>query len=694
MSSPRAPPSWPSDAGKHVTLIDVLVETPLEKLFLLFQGGFNDFRKRLESMNGHSEYASTGWVVPPLPKEDPGPSDRPIVSSMSVLKANMVRKTTFRSGKYATSEHSKLLEVGPKQAVVEAHVETKAPYGDRFQVIVRTMFQADEKNNKVTRLTVKSAMVYTGSINGMIKGMIEKGSREGMEKGNRNALELMKEIAKVTPAEGSEVGPMSRPGSARPMISREHLEMLFGKRLVAVLEPYAVLANKMVQQIHPSLASLTPTGILVVCLTLVALQAVHLLLDVLTMLKSGSDRHSGGFMGYGLQLFFRIYRVPGSMHEVFCSFILLAIVRGALGIVSLGLPDPRVRPKGEDHGTTYRGYKSAIANAEPQYVGIDAKSDFALEQIGKGLDYFASKFKSSATNSSEHRHHSRRDKIKEKIKSHRNQKSKIHSSDAEGGRPGSVDGAVDRSPDNVHVASEGSDSGEACMDSSLTHDGGVFVLPLMNDSMQYSAPSLPPDRIVVEEIFECQRHQPFRGWGSKWPGHFLPTDLMNRWNARKAKNNGIYTSQKLEHIVPDLPVGWEWVEEEWRVDLSGTESCTTDANGWSYALDFSRNVVFPFPPGSGKSKISDFVRTRRWLRTRVLSPPDDPEGDGDEASDGQKPEARQAGASNRNNTKEGGGREIKRKKCAEQHDMSDHGEVASEVTSKVPTAQTPGPTAR
>ena len=78
----------------------------------------------------------------------------------------------------------------------------------------------------------------------------------------------------------------------------------------------------------------------------------------------------------------------------------------------------------------------------------------------------------------------------------------------------------------------------------------------------------------------------------------------------------------------------------------------------------------------------------------MLSPPDDPEGDGDEASDGQKPEARQAGASNRNNTKEGGGREIKRKKCAEQHDMSDHGEVASEVTSKVPTAQTPGPTAR
>ena len=143
-----------------------------------------------------------------------------------------------------------------------------------------------------------------------------------------------------------------------------------------------------------------------------------------------------------------------------------------------------------------------------------------------------------------------------------------------------------------------------------------------------------------------------RGWGSKWPGHFLPTDLMNKWTVRTAKSNGIYTSQKLEDVVPDLPEGWEWVEEEWRVDLSGTASGTTDANGWSYALDFSRNVVFPFPPGSGKAKLSDFVRTRRWLRTRVLPPQDDLEDDGDEVSGGQNAEARAAGTGS--NSKEDG----------------------------------------
>lgn len=35
-------------------------------------------------------------------------------------------------------------------------------------------------------------------------------------------------------------------------------------------------------------------------------------------------------------------------------------------------------------------------------------------------------------------------------------------------------------------------------------------------------PALPIQ--VIEEVFENQRLQPFRGWGHSWPGHFLPTD--------------------------------------------------------------------------------------------------------------------------------------------------------------------------
>ena len=338
----------------------------MDKLFLLMQGGFNDFRRRLETLNGHSDYASTGWVAPPLPATDVRPTGRPVVGSMSALKANMVRKSTFRSGKYDTAEYSKLLELDSTRAVVESYVETKAPYGDRFQVMVRNAFQADDKDKNVSRLTVTCAMVYTGSINGMIRGMIEKGSREGMEKGNKNAIDLIKETAKVNPVGSPAAAPASEPSALRPSISREHLEMLFGKRLVAVLEPYAALTYDVLQQVHPSMAVLTPTRIGIVCLTLVALQVVHLLLELLMMLKSGSDRHLGGFMGHGLQLFFRVFHVPSGVHEVLCNFILLAAVRGILGIVSLCLPDPR--KKDVEDGITYSGYKSAIQNAEPQYV--------------------------------------------------------------------------------------------------------------------------------------------------------------------------------------------------------------------------------------------------------------------------------------------------------------------------------------
>lgn len=38
-----------------------------------------------------------------------------------------------------------------------------------------------------------------------------------------------------------------------------------------------------------------------------------------------------------------------------------------------------------------------------------------------------------------------------------------------------------------------------------------------------------------EEFFENERYQPIVGWGSKWPGHFLPTDPA-RYSARDFTN--------------------------------------------------------------------------------------------------------------------------------------------------------------
>lgn len=628
MTSPRPPPTWPEDASKQSVLSDVIVDLPLNELFLLMQGGYNDFRRKLEALNSHLDYRSTGWVLTPLPTAELEPTSRPVLNSVSGLKPNMMRKTTFISGKHATTEFSKLLEIGSKRAVVESYVETKAPYGDRFQVMQRTSFESiqddtsDKKNGKknaATRMTVTCAIIYTGSINGMIKGMIEKGSREGMSKGAANGVKVLKEKGKVTPAvvggAAGGAGAVSAAPAAgeRRILYKEHLELLFGKRLVAVLEPYAFLTSELLQQMHPSLSALTPNRIGIVCLSFVAFQAVHLLLELLIMLETGSMRHNGGrgFVGHGLQLFFRLFRTPSGMHEVLSNFMLLVVVRAFFGFLSLGLPDPRARDG--EYGKTYSGYAKAIANAEPQYVGIDAKSEFALEQIGKGMDYFAKKFKSKATEAAEHRQR-RRDKLKEKLKTitkPKDEQSIHHHHNHHLGLPH----RHRNEHEDINLGNRGGSPGT----DSAVHDGDTFVLP-MNDSLEYSAPSLPPERTVVEEMFECQRHQPFRGWGSKWPGHFLPTDHLNKWNVRIAKSNGIYTSQNFEDVVPELPEGWKWVESEWSLDLSGRTSGSTDTDGWSYALDFPRagDIVYPFPKGSGKSKMSDFVRTRRWLRTRIL----------------------------------------------------------------------------
>eukprot|EP00887_Chlorella_sp_A99_P003923 scaffold11.g3923.t1 len=136
---------------------------------------------------------------------------------------------------------------------------------------------------------------------------------------------------------------------------------------------------------------------------------------------------------------------------------------------------------------------------------------------------------------------------------------------------------------------------------------------------------LPPEleqAAVVEEIFENQRLQPFRGWGHTWPGHFLPTDRVSRWTVREQlipETGQIIirgSSQVFSEVAPGLPEGWLWVEDSWALDISGLITSCVDGEGWSYGLDFGY-VMYPFAPGSGKKKISDFVRRRRWIRTRV-----------------------------------------------------------------------------
>lgn len=109
---------------------------------------------------------------------------------------------------------------------------------------------------------------------------------------------------------------------------------------------------------------------------------------------------------------------------------------------------------------------------------------------------------------------------------------------------------------------------------------------------------------VIEEVFENQRLQPFRGWGHTWPGrwsragragggeggwplvfpartqaqeacqprshtkphthahatpagHFLPTDRVSHWSRRENDNFPVLAGQDFQAIAPPLPeVRW------------------------------------------------------------------------------------------------------------------------------------------
>lgn len=49
--------------------------------------------------------------------------------------------------------------------------------------------------------------------------------------------------------------------------------------------------------------------------------------------------------------------------------------------------------------------------------------------------------------------------------------------------------------------------------------------------------------------------------------------------------------------------GWSWVEEGWVVDHQGIADNAVDADGWSYATDFSWLRIPPAPNAGHRSKV-------------------------------------------------------------------------------------------
>ena len=70
------------------------------------------------------------------------------------------------------------MEASPGQRyVLETVVATTATYGDTFRPVVRHSLAAAGPGS--ARLQVSVALVFVAKVNGLVKGMIEKGEGEG-----------------------------------------------------------------------------------------------------------------------------------------------------------------------------------------------------------------------------------------------------------------------------------------------------------------------------------------------------------------------------------------------------------------------------------------------------------------------------------------------------------------------------------
>ena len=121
-------------------------------------------------------------------------------------------------------------------------------------------------------------------------------------------------------------------------------------------------------------------------------------------------------------------------------------------------------------------------------------------------------------------------------------------------------------------------------------------------------PWQPPNEVTVE-TWENQRKYPTvtRPWEFKFSRKLLPTDPPSF----SSGGGPPYTELPFDAEPFELPTQeWKW-KSGWQIDMTLKGH---DAEGWGYALDFHAAGV---PYTLGTKAWNDFVRRRRWVRTRV-----------------------------------------------------------------------------
>ncbi len=82
-------------------------------------------------------------------------------------------------------------------------------------------------------------------------------------------------------------------------------------------------------------------------------------------------------------------------------------------------------------------------------------------------------------------------------------------------------------------------------------------------------------------------------------GLLVDQGILNRQHSEVCIVSSGYRGPASSNTSPGVLQGWEWLEEDWHIDMGGHEDACVDDEGWCYAVDFNW-FRHPPLPGSGR----------------------------------------------------------------------------------------------
>ena len=137
-----------------------------------------------------------------------------------------------------------------------------------------------------------------------------------------------------------------------------------------------------------------------------------------------------------------------------------------------------------------------------------------------------------------------------------------------------------------------------------------------SSSPNTTTPTTSSSIVVVVDYWENQKYRAFQGgWIATGSSHASYSNLHGKGSVevQKLTSNEKYC----------LPYGWEWIQTEWKPDLTSQIFGHCDNDGWSYASTWEQLIKDTQEKQlKGDMTSSSNYRRRRWTRTRRCIDPE------------------------------------------------------------------------